>query len=86
MDWTNFEQVLRQLSDLQVGFVNNWVSTMPNRQSENPPNFRETFDKTLKFQEEVVTSSLEFQALVARQALENQKQYWEAYFNMIRKA
>jgi hypothetical protein len=42
--------------------------------------------KTLRFQEEVVASSLEFQALLARMSIETQKQFWEGYFNMFRKA
>jgi hypothetical protein len=47
------------------------------------PNTRDTVDKTLKFQEQVVTSSLEFQAMVARQSIEAQKQFWESYFKML---
>jgi hypothetical protein len=49
------------------------------------PNFHDTFDNTLKFQEQVVTSSLELQALVARLSIEAQKQFWESYLNMLRK-
>jgi hypothetical protein len=86
MDWTNnFEQFLRQLSDLQIGFLNSWNSTAPSKQSFNSLNFREIFDYTLRFQEEVLTSSLEFQALLARMSIETQKQFWEGYFNMFRK-
>jgi hypothetical protein len=82
----NFEQFSRQLSDLQRGFFNNWASAVPSLQTSNPLNFSETLDKTLKFQEEVVTNSLEFQALVARMSIETQKQFWEAYFNVLRQA
>ena len=49
-------------------------------------NFRDTFDNTLKFQEQVVTNSLEFQALLSRLSIEAQKQFWESYFNMLRKS
>jgi hypothetical protein len=87
MDWTsNFEQLLRQLSDMQRGIFTNWSSTMPSMQSFNMPNFRDSVDNTLKFQEQVVTSSLELQALVARRSLEAQKQFWESYFNLLRKS
>ncbi len=81
----NFEQFLRQLSDLQRGLFNSWTSAVPSVQSLNTQNFRETFDKTLRFQEEVVKSSLEFQALVSGMSIETQKQFWQSYFNMIRK-
>jgi hypothetical protein len=48
-------------------------------------NFRDTFDNTLKFQEQAVTNSLELQAMMARLSIEAQKQFWESYFNMLRK-
>ena len=53
-------------------------------QSFNSVNFNENFAKTVRFQEEVVTSSLEFQALLARMSIESQKQFWENYFNTLR--
>ncbi|MBD1907847.1 hypothetical protein NDI37_10095 [Funiculus sociatus GB2-A5] len=85
MDWANnFEQFTRQLSELQSGIFKSWTSTMPTMQGFNTPNYRETFEKTLKFQEEVLTSSLQFQALVARLSIETQKQLWDAYFNTMR--
>ena len=86
MDWSSYlDQSLRQLSDMQRGIFTSWSSTIPNTQTFNMPNFRDTFDNTLKFQEQLVTSSLEFQALVARLSMEAQKQFWESYFNMLRK-
>lgn len=85
MDWANnLEQFTRQLSELQSGIFKSWNSTMPTMQGFNTQNYRETFDKTLKFQEEVLTSSLQFQALVARLSIETQKQFWEGYFNTMR--
>lgn len=86
MDWnSNFEQYLRQLSELQRGIFTSWTSMMPNMQSSNTPNFRDSVDNTLRFQEQMVTSSLEFQALLSRLSIEDQKQFWESYFNMLRK-
>ncbi|MBD1938985.1 hypothetical protein [Microcoleus sp. FACHB-68] len=82
---SNFDQFLRQLSEIQREILNSWSSTLPNMQSFNMENFRDTFDNTLKFQEQVMTSSLEFQALVARLSIEAQKQFWESYFNILRK-
>jgi hypothetical protein len=87
MDWTNnFDQFLRQLSDLQRGLFNSWTSAVPSMQSLNPLNSPENFEKTLKFQEEAVKSSLAFQALATSMSIETQKQFWEGYFNIIRKA
>jgi len=84
MDWnTNLEQYLRQLSELQRGIFTSWASMMPNMPSSNMPNTRDTVVNTLKFQEQVVTSSLEFQAMLARQSIEAQKQFWESYFKML---
>ncbi len=87
MDWSNsLEQYLRQLSELQRGIFTSWASMMPNMQSSNTPNLRDNFDKTLRFQEQVLTSSLEFQALFSRLSIEAQKQLWENYFNTLRKS
>ncbi len=86
MDWnSNLEQYLRQLSELQKGIFTSWTSMIPNMQGSNMPNIRDSFDNTLRFQEQVVTSSLELQAMVARLSIEAQKQFWESYFNMLRK-
>lgn len=82
--FTNLEQFLRQVSEFQRGVFTSWTSMMP-MQSINTPNLRENFDKALKFQETTITNSLEFQALLARMSLETQKQFWETYFNMLRK-
>lgn len=86
MDWnTNLEQYLRQLSELQRGIFTSWASMMPNMPSSNMPNMSDTVANSLKFQQQVVTSSLELQAMVARLSIETQKQFWEGYFNMLRK-
>lgn len=87
MDWNNnFERFLHQFSDWQREFINNLTTAVPfTTPSYNPLNFTETFNKTLRFQEEVVTSSLEFQALLARMSIETQKQFWEGYFNLLKK-
>ena len=86
MNWgNNFEQFLNQLSDWQRETFSSWNNNVPNMQSFNSVNFNENFAKTVRFQEEVVTSSLEFQAVLARMSIETQKQFWENYFNTLRK-
>ncbi|MEG4203982.1 hypothetical protein QUA20_08630 [Microcoleus sp. Pol7_A1] len=84
MDWnSNTEQYLRQLSELQRGIFTSWASMMPNMPSSNMPNVGDTVANNLKFQQQVVTSSLELQAMVARLSIETQKQFWESYFKML---
>ncbi|MEW5858387.1 MAG: hypothetical protein AB1861_13550 [Cyanobacteriota bacterium] len=82
---SDFDQFLRQLSDTQRWILNSWSSTIPTMENFNMGNFRDTFENSLKFQEQVMTSSLEFQALVARLSIETQKQFWESYFHILRK-
>ncbi|MEG5067334.1 hypothetical protein QUB33_27435 [Microcoleus sp. B3-A4] len=73
---SNTEQYLRQLSELQRGIFTSWASMMPNMPSSNMPNVGDTLANNLKFQQQVVTSSLELQAMVARLSIETQKQFW----------
>jgi hypothetical protein len=41
----NFEQYLRQLSEMQRGLFNSWTSMMPNMQNFTTPNFRDILRK-----------------------------------------
>ena len=85
MDWSNnFEQFLNQVSETQRQLFRSWTSTMPEMQNYNTQNVRESMNNALNFQEQVVTSSLEFQALVSRLAIESQRQLWQNYFNLLR--
>lgn len=85
MDWSNgFEQLLNQSTELQRQFFKSWASVMPGMQNSNAQNMRENFDNALDFQERLVTSSLEFQTLLARLTIECQKQLWQNYFNLLR--
>jgi aspartate aminotransferase-like enzyme len=85
MDWSNsFEQFLNQVSESQRQFFQGWTSAMPGTQDSNTQRMRESFDNVLNFQEQVVTSSLEFQALVTRFTIESQRQFWQNYFNILR--
>jgi len=85
MDWSNsFEQFLNQITETQRQVFKSWTSAMPGMQNSNASNMRESFDNALNFQEQVISGSLEFQALVARLAIESQKQIWQNYFNTLR--
>lgn len=85
MDWsTTFEQFLNQVTESQRQFFKSWTSVMPGMQTPYSQNMRENFDKALNFQEQLVSSSLEFQAIISRLAIESQKQFWQNYFNMLR--
>ena len=85
MDWShNFEQFLNQVTQTQRQLFKTWTSAIPGMDNSHTQNMRESFDKALNFQEQVVSSSLEFQTLMTRFALKSQKQLWQNYFNMLR--
>ncbi|MBW4419247.1 MAG: hypothetical protein KME13_08455 [Myxacorys californica WJT36-NPBG1] len=85
MDWSNnFEQFLAQVSETQRQLFKSWTSAMPGMQDSTRQDMRENFDNAVNFQEQVVTSSLEFQARVTHLSLESQRQLWQNYFNMLR--
>lgn len=85
MDWSNsFSEFLNQISEVQRQFFTNATSVIPGMQDSSQPRMRENFDNALNFQEQVVTTSLELQSLLARLTLESQKQLWNSYFNMLR--
>lgn len=85
MDWSNnFQQFLNQVTEAQRQLFKSWTSVIPGMENSDTQSMRESFDKALNFQEQVVSNSLEFQTLVTRSALESQKQFWQNYFNMLR--
>jgi len=87
MNWTsNLDQLLRQISEFQRGIFTTWTSAMPTMQDSSTSNLKESFDNTLKLQEDLVAGSLELQALLARLSLDAQKQWWESYFNTFRRS
>jgi hypothetical protein len=86
MDWANsFDQFLNQISEGQRQIFKSLTSAIPGGQIFNTQNMREGFDNVLNFQEQVVTSSIEAQALIMRLAIESQRQLWQNYFNLLRK-
>jgi hypothetical protein len=80
----NFEQFLNQVSETQRQLFTSLTSAMPGMQTSNTEGMRKNLDNALDFQEQVVTSSLEFQAVVTRLAIESQRQLWQNYFNLLR--
>jgi hypothetical protein len=82
---TAYEQLLRDLSDVQRQFFTGWTSMLPGWQnSSNAFNPWQNFNNIIKFQQQAVSSSLEFQALVARLSVETQRQFWDNYFKLLR--
>ncbi|MBD1914678.1 MULTISPECIES: hypothetical protein [Cyanophyceae] len=85
MHWSsNLEQFLNQLSELQRGSFSSFNAAVSDMQKNSMTNAQGATTSTLKLQEEVVSSSLELQALLARLTLENQKQLWDGYFGLFR--
>lgn len=83
MDTKFFEEYQKQLLDWQKKFFSTWLESLPTGQMEL--NVSDTFETTLKFQEELVKSYLEAQQKTSQMMLEAQKQFWDKYFEMIRK-
>jgi hypothetical protein len=85
MDWPNsFDQFLNWVSEAQRQTLKSWTSAMPGGQHFDTPSTRESFNNALNFQEQIITNSLEAQAVIARLIIDSQKQLWQNYFNMLR--
>jgi hypothetical protein len=78
-----FSDWQEQFSEWQKKFFDTWLDNLPNTKAE--VDLSETFDKTLKFQQELVTAYLETQEKTSRMILESQKKFWDEYFARLRK-
>ncbi|AFY79165.1 MAG: thylakoid-associated protein [Hydrococcus sp. C42_A2020_068] len=83
MDTKIWEEYQKQFSEWQKKFIDTWLESLPN--GKNALNFGENFEKTLKFQEEIVRSYLEVQEKTTQMLIETQKQFWSDYFETMRK-
>lgn len=85
MNWSsNLDQFLNQISELQRESFSSFNAAFSDMQRNSMTNVQGAATSTLKLQEDVVNSSLELQALLARLTLENQKQLWDGYFRLFR--
>jgi len=83
MDTKFFEEYQAQLLDWQKKFFSTWMEGFPKGVTEIK--LTDTFETSVKLQEEMVKSYLEAQEKSATMMLEAQKQFWNNYFETIRK-
>ena len=79
----SFEEFSQRFNDAQRRLLAIWMDATVNPLALNSLNIPETFDKTVKFQQEIVDISLELQAIGTDALVTAQKQYWNYYFQMI---
>lgn len=79
----SFEEFSQQLNNMQRRVFAKWMDATVNPREMNSVNIPETLDKTVKFQQEFVNSSLELQAITSYSLMNAQKEYWNKYFQMI---
>ncbi|MEM7578538.1 MAG: hypothetical protein AAF316_01585 [Cyanobacteria bacterium P01_A01_bin.80] len=79
----SFEEFSQRFNDAQRRLFAIWMDATVNPLALNSLNIPETFDKTVKFQQEIVDISLELQAIGTDALVTAQKQYWNNYFQMI---
>jgi len=83
MDTKFFEEYQTQLLDWQKKFFNTWLEGLPKGTAEIK--LTDTFETSVKLQEELVKSYLEAQEKSVELMLESQKQFWNNYFEAVRK-
>jgi len=82
MDTKFFDEYQAQLLDWQKKFFDTWLESLPKGSAE--VKLTDTFETSLKLQEEMVKSYLEAQEKAASTMLETQKQFWDNYFQALR--
>jgi hypothetical protein len=83
MDTKFFEEYQKQLIEWQRKFFDTWLESLPKATME--VNVTDTFETTLKLQEENVKAFLETQEKTTQMMLEAQKQFWQSYFDLLHK-
>ncbi len=84
MDTKYFDEYLEQLKEWQDKFFETWANSFPDvKEGVKLP---ENTEKTLKFQEELVGTYLETQKKTTDLLLDSQKQFWNQYFDVMKKA
>jgi hypothetical protein len=84
MDTKYFDEYLEQLKEWQDKFFETWVNSFPDlKEGFKLP---ENAEKALKFQEELVSSYLETEKKTTDLLLNTQKQFWNQYFDTMKKA
>jgi len=83
MDTKLFEDYQKQMMDFQKKWFDTWMESFPNLKDASP--LSESFEQTLKMQEEMVNSYLDTQKQTNQMMLDAQKQLWTEYFKTMKK-
>jgi hypothetical protein len=81
---TYVEDYQKQFSEWQKQFMSTWMNTVPMGQAVFE--FPNTVNQAIEYQEKFIQSYLEAQATASQIALDNQKKFWEGYFNLARQS
>ena len=84
MDTKLFEDYQKQMMDFQKKWFDTWMETLPSLQDAAP--LSDSFEQTLKIQEEIVNSYLDTQKQTTQMMLDAQKQLWTEYFKTMQKS
>lgn len=84
MATTYFEEYQKQLTEIPQQFYYNWLSSLPS--VLNTFKVPDSLDKTLELQHELVKNYLAAQEIAFNLALSSQKQWWDMYFDLAKKA
>ncbi|WP_416672990.1 hypothetical protein [Egbenema bharatensis] len=78
-----WEDYQKQLTESQQEVLNTWLKSIPD--TNVSMNFSDSVDKALNFQQALIGSALETQQAALRMTVEAQKQFWNSYFQLVKK-
>jgi uncharacterized protein YozE (UPF0346 family) len=79
--WEGYQ---KQLTESQQELLNSWLNSIPD--TNVSMNLSSSIDKALNFQQAFISSVLETQQAATRMTIETQKQFWNSYFQLAKKA
>ncbi len=79
-DWS------KELLKVQRTMLDKWLEMIPMSAGMKTLNMTENVEQSLKFGEDIVKASLEFQEQANQATLQTQKLFWDNYFQNLRQA
>ncbi len=74
----------KQLVNWQKQLFDTWLENL--KATPNTLNSQEAYEKTLSYQEELLQTSFKVQEMTNKAVMESQKQFWDNYFEFMKKA
>lgn len=78
-----FDEYLQQFNDWQQKLVETWIESFPGGNNQFNPS--RTIETALNLQQELVKTNLKAQEVTMQMAMETQKDFWDGYFDLIRR-